>query len=201
VPNGLPADWLGLPADDAATTARADLGLPQRPTVAVLGRLCRQKGQDRLLKVWPIVRRHISDAQLILIGGGASSRKRGRPVPEGVIFAGHRPDPRPWLLAADVVAVPARWDGMSFALLEALVACKPVVATDVSGAAEVVKGSGTVLPDVDEDFATAIVDWLTSSTRLEQGLAARERVLSEFTAARMCQSTREIYDDLLAGDK
>ena len=60
------------------------------------GRLCRQKGQDQLLAVWPAVRAALPDARLVLVGAGPAAR-----LP-GVSFAGTVADVRPWYAAAEL---------------------------------------------------------------------------------------------------
>ena len=54
----------------------------------------------------------------------------------GCSLVGARSDVRTWLAAANVVAVPSRWDGMSLVPLEAMASARSVVATSVSGIVE-----------------------------------------------------------------
>ena len=85
-----------------------------------VGRLCRQKGQDILLDAWPAVLERVPDAHLLLVGDGPDAGAVRRRAGNGIRLAGKRTDVPIWLAAADVVAVPSRYDGMSVALLEAM---------------------------------------------------------------------------------
>ncbi|MFD3518248.1 glycosyltransferase family 4 protein [Streptomyces sp. NPDC058657] len=109
---------------------------PGAPLVVCVGRLCRQKGQDVLLRAWPAVTRSVPGARLVLVGEGPEGERLRHLAPPGVLFAGAVTDTRPWLHAADVVVLPSRWEGMALAPLEAMACGTPVVLSDVSGARE-----------------------------------------------------------------
>jgi hypothetical protein len=109
---------------------------PGTPLVVCVGRLCRQKGQDVLLRAWATVTAHFPDARLALVGGGTqfgALRTAARP---SVLFAGETADTAPWCRAADVVVLPSRWEGMALAPREAMACGRPVVVTDTNGARE-----------------------------------------------------------------
>ncbi|GAB3891419.1 hypothetical protein GCM10027612_37250 [Microbispora bryophytorum subsp. camponoti] len=53
---------------------RASLGLDDRPVVVCVSRLVPRKGQDVLLRAWPLVLRRVPGAVLLLVGGGPSRR-------------------------------------------------------------------------------------------------------------------------------
>lgn len=139
--------------DDGAGRAPARARLPllfdipsDAPLVVCVGRLCRQKGQDLLLRAWPQVGAAVPDARLVLVGDGPDGEQLRSLAPPGVLFAGASRDIRPWFQAADVVVLPSRWEGMALAPLEAMACGRPVVVTDVSGARE-------SLPPGHEDLA------------------------------------------------
>jgi glycosyltransferase involved in cell wall biosynthesis len=198
VPNGLPGGWITDSSPSAMRAARRRLGLRDAPTVLVLGRLCRQKGQDLLLAIWPDVLRAVPNAQLVFVGDGPLRERLAQKATPSVLFVGHQVDPRAWLIASDVVAVPARWDGLSFALLEALAAGRPVVASDAAGAAEVITDEvGSVLPAVDSAFAAALATWLTEPHKAAAaGRAGRHRVETQFNSDRTVSGVADVYADL-----
>jgi len=145
---GITAPWRVVPnAVDIAhyspsdrTQARAQLRLPDAPLVVCVARLSRQKGQDVLLEAWPAVQSAVVGAHLALVGDGperAALEARASDK-EGVSFVGPRSDVAHWLAAADVVALPSRWEGMSYVMLEAMASERSVVATDVGGAREAI---------------------------------------------------------------
>ncbi|MGX1883363.1 glycosyltransferase [Streptomyces sp. NPDC055287] len=121
------------------SAARAALpllsGMPAGTLLVVcVGRLCRQKGQDVLLRAWQRVA--VPGARLALVGDGPDRDRLTADAPPDVLFAGPSRDVRPWLRAADLVVLPSRWEGMALAPLEAMACGRPVVLSDVSGARE-----------------------------------------------------------------
>lgn len=132
VANPVPDAWLDI-ADVSPAQARERLDLPQRPTVVSVGRLCTQKGQDLLLESWALVRRADDSAQLVLVGEGPAQESLQEAADDSVIFAGAQEHVQPWLQAADVVAMPSRWEGMALSMLEALASARSVVTHHVPG--------------------------------------------------------------------
>ncbi len=68
-------------------------------------------------------------------------------------FLGTRTDVEPLLARADVVVLPSLHEGMSNAVMEAMAAGRPVVATDVGGTGELLRGRGVLVPPADSDGA------------------------------------------------
>ena len=161
-------------------------------------RLAHQKGQDVLLRAWPSVRERLPEANLILVGDGPERENLVKAAPHGVEFVGARDDTHLWFAAADVVAVPSRWETMSLVALEAMASGRPVVASAFDGAIDCLGGSGAVVPIGDHvALADALVRYLTCSPA---GLAiegAKARELATRTGDYR-QST-ERWNDLLRG--
>ncbi|ONK12768.1 glycosyltransferase [Streptomyces sp. MP131-18] len=139
VPNGVDPGRHPVADGVARRQARAALAavhaLPQRaPLVVCVARLCRQKGQDLLLRAWPRVAARVPGARLALVGDGPQRAALRAAAGPGVLLAGHTDDPGPWYAAADVVVLPSRWEGMALAPLEAMATGRPVVLTDTGGA-------------------------------------------------------------------
>ena len=137
-----------LGTERTRSTVRPRLRLPPlAPLVVCVGRVTRQKGQDLLLAAWPRVLARCPDATLALVGSADSRSAMPEAVPDGVVVAGPTDDTWPWYVAADVVVLPSRWEGMPLTLLEALAVGRPVVGTDIPAIAESLPtGCGTVVP-------------------------------------------------------
>ncbi len=109
------------------------------------------------------------------------------------------------LAAADIFCLPSRKEGLGVALLEAMAAGLPVVASAVGGMREaVVDGeSGLLVPPEDpQALAEALGVLLCAPERRAQlGNAARARVRAEFDVARMCSRTEELYVRLVRADR
>ncbi len=183
VPNGIDADTF-CPGERAA--ARRDLALEPDPLVVCVGRLCRQKGQDLLLDCWPEVLRAVPKARLVLVGDGPDREALERRGVPRVHFAGPRQDVVDWYAAADVVAVPSRWEGMALVPLEAMACARPVVSFGVAGMAQSVGEGGHVAAAGDlASFTAALVSRLTDPGSAElEGRAGRARVVEQFSVAR-----------------
>lgn len=184
VPNAVDLDKFAPAAAGERAAIRSALGLAA-PTVVCVGRLAPQKGQDVLLSAWPTIRSAIPNAELVLVGDGPDSPKlkQAAKPDQGVRFVGSQPDVRAWLVAADVVAQPSRWEGMSIVALEALASGASLVASDVDGMVEIVgrdaDAAGCVVPVDDPDaLALAIIDRLRDPD-LVSSESARARVRSK----------------------
>lgn len=201
VPNGVDLDRFAEAAEGEREAERARLGLPDGPLAVVVGRLAPQKGQDVLLDAWPEVRERVPGAGLVLVGDGPDRPALEARQVEGVRFAGKRPDPRAWLVAADVVVLPSRWEGMSLSLLEAMACGRPVVATDVAGMREAVGDeAGAVVPVASAPaLARAVAERLADPGRASaEGQAGRRRVVERHDVRRTCAQVAAAYDDVVA---
>nr|WP_184905383.1 glycosyltransferase [Amycolatopsis umgeniensis] len=127
---------------------RASLGITDGTPVALcLARLEPQKRHDVLLDAWA---RLDGEAVLWLAGDGslrADLEARGESSGGRVRFLGTRTDVPDLLAAADVLVLSSDWEGLPLAVLEAMAAGRPVVATDVGGVRDVLSGgAGLVVP-------------------------------------------------------
>lgn len=200
IPNGIDASSFD-PSAEARRAARDRLGVGEEPLAVCVGRLTRQKGQDRLVALWPAVRRRVPAAELVLVGDGPGKDSLERAAGAGVRLVGHRTDVADWLAAADVVAAPSRWEGMSLVVLEAMAAGRSVVATDVPGMQELLgDGAGEVIPaEEPAAFARALADRLEDpGPRREEGRAGRRRVEREHALTTTADRVASLYMELLA---
>ncbi|MFF1718793.1 glycosyltransferase [Streptomyces sviceus] len=202
IPNGIDTDRF-RPA--AADTVRARLlpGVdPATPLVVCVGRLCRQKGQDVLLRAWDAVLRRVPDARLVLVGDGPERDVLRARAPESVRFAGAVADAVPWYRAADLVVLPSRWEGMALAPLEAMACGRPVVMTDVDGAREslppALASRCLVPPQNPAALADAVAALLLDPPLRESlGHQGRRHVLSTHDVRRASEAVAGLYRDLL----
>ena len=198
--NGVDLRRWAVADDTARARARSALELAHAPLVVCVGRLSRQKGQDVLLDAWRHVVEAVPEARLALVGDGPDAeRLRARAVPE-VLFAGRRDDVAAWLAAADVVAVPSRWEGMSLIVLEAMASGRSVVGSDVAGVAESLGAvAGAVVPAGDSRrLAAALVERLRDrDLATREGRAARERVEQRHDLGTTTAAIAAVYDEVV----
>jgi glycosyltransferase involved in cell wall biosynthesis len=132
----VPAPPAPPPSAAAVARARAALGPPGRPAVLAVGRLAEQKGLDTLLAAAARWQDRVPVPVLAIAGEGplaaALAAVAGR---TGVDLAllGQRDDVPALLAAADVIAVPSRWEARALVVQEAMAAGRPIVASRVGG--------------------------------------------------------------------
>jgi glycosyltransferase involved in cell wall biosynthesis len=182
VPNGVDLTRYRRAEEGDRLQARKALGVPfDAPLAVCVGRITRQKGQDLLLTAWEAVRASHPAALLALVGSGDLMETLRRPAPSAVIYVGPVDDAYLWYVAADVVVLPSRWEGLPLTLVEALAVGRSVVASDIPGIAEVLpEEAGALVPLGD---VAALADAI--GHRLNDPHRAREegRVGAEYAAA------------------
>ncbi|MFV2083177.1 glycosyltransferase family 4 protein [Micromonospora sp. LOL_021] len=131
--------------------------LSDRPVVVCVSRLVPRKGQDTLIRAWPLVRRRVPGAALLIVGGGPDRSRlqrlaRRAGVADDVTFTGAVP----WAelpahyAAGDVYAMPCRTrrggldvEGLGIVYLEGSATGLPVVAGSSGGAPDAVRDGET----------------------------------------------------------
>jgi len=171
------------PSAEAVAKARADIGADGHKVVLGVGRLARQKGFDVLVDACARLRRRDRAPVLAIAGEGpldSELRTRARVSGAGVRFLGPRGDVPSLLAAADVVAVPSRWDGQPLIVQEALRAGCSVVASRAGGIPALVGEEAALLvrPADSGRLAAAIASVLD-----DPGLAGRLRVAAAARAS------------------
>ena len=172
------------------------------PLILCVGRLTRQKGQDVAIRALAELRER--EARLRLVGVGEEEGRlrelaRAIGVQSRVEFAGATGNPSPQYRAADVVVVPSRWDGLSFALLEALACGRPVVAARVSGISDLEAIVESVAPDDAVAMAESIDRLLQDQTRREElGRLGPAVVSRKFNIATTVDQTLDLAHMLAA---
>ncbi|MEV0346410.1 glycosyltransferase [Nonomuraea sp. NPDC050680] len=148
--NGLRAS-----AFERAEPASIDTALP---VVLCVARLAPQKGHDILIEAASRLVQRGRPCTFLLAGEGRERHRleelvRGSRV--DVRFLGDRTDVTALLAKADVVVLPSLWEGLSNAVMEAMAAGRPIVATSVGGTPELLDGRGILVPASD---ARALAD-------------------------------------------
>jgi glycosyltransferase involved in cell wall biosynthesis len=126
---------------------------------------------------------------------------RREDIPENVRVLGSVPQARSYFSAFDIFALPSRYEGFPYVVLEAMAAHVPIVSTRVSGAAELIEAEqvGFVVPN--EDNIAAFTD---ATITLSQDPALRklmsrncERAVRRYSVAAMVDRTVDVYQSLL----
>lgn len=160
-----------------------------RPVVACIGRASLQRHADT---VADLARQARTTLYFKWIGGGTESR---RLRDAGVEVTGWLPRERAiqHLQEADIVLHLARFEGLPFALLEAMGSGLPIVASDISVLQEVVGDSAVLVRDVEETLSALHALAGDSARCVTLGCAARIRYLKEYTEEAMVRRMKDLY--------
>ncbi len=188
VHNAIDAAWGAKhQSEEASAALRAKLGIPSsKKIVLTVGRLSREKDHITLLESMRGLRPDLA-AHLLIVGDGPErSRIEAAALALGitsdVTFTGQVPSAEPFYALADLAVLSSRSEGSPNALLEAMAARVPVVATAVGGVPEIASDGESALlvePGNAENMYKAMTTLLSDA-----GFAGRlasqgyERVLS-----------------------
>jgi len=123
--------------------AREKLGLaPKALVLGTVGRLEEQKGHRILLEALPDLIKYYPHLRLLLIGDGRlretlEQQSKALGLTKHVLFLGTRRDLGDLFRAMDIFTMPSLWEGLSLAMLSAMAAGLPTIATDVGGVGDV----------------------------------------------------------------
>lgn len=170
--------------------------------LVMVANLRQEKGHDVLIDAAPQIFSSCPDAEICLAGNGPMAealqeRARARGVGGRVQFLGECDDVPSLLAQADIFVLPSRSEALPNALIEAMAAGLPVVASRVGGVPEIVThGQNGVLvePGRPTDLASAIVDLIDHpGAAAGLGNAARSWVSRTYSFERMVSSTERLY--------
>jgi glycosyltransferase involved in cell wall biosynthesis len=205
--NGVLSEAYARVAANAGERIRQELGLAaDARVIGIVGRVEPGKGIRPLLQAMPAVVASCPDAALLVVGDGPTREESERlagdlGIAAAVRFTGHRSDVPELLAAMDVMAAPSTAEqGLGYAVLEAMCAGVPVVASRSGGPAEcIVHGqSGLLVPMSDVPaLAEALVSVLTDARlRDELGEGARRRS-ALFSVVRHVDDLQAMYREIM----
>jgi glycosyltransferase involved in cell wall biosynthesis len=174
----------------------------RRPRIGTTARLDVQKGLDSLLRALP----DVPGVDVDIVGDGPERERlmelaRTAGVADRVHFAGWDDNARGWLERWDAFVLPSRYEGLPLAILDAMFAELPIVATDVGSIGEAVAHGETgllVAPDDPPALAAALRELLADPQRARDfGRAGRKVALERFATAVKARRYEALYDELL----
>ena len=176
------------------------------PTIGIVARLDLQKGFEYLLRAVIDLRKTFGGLNLVIVGEGPDRPKIERMIERfglqaNVFLAGQQTDMPGAYAAMDIFVLPSLNEGLPMTILEAMAACKPVVATRVGAVPRVIKhGENGLLVDPGDSngLRDAVATLLSDPERCRRmGVQAHEWVKRNFTSQGMALKYREMYDEVL----
>ncbi len=198
-----------LPQCDRAEVEkfRKDLGLPvSHKIVGVVGNLYPVKGHQYLIDAIPSILKKCPETSFVFAGRGQLEEELRAQVcrlgvKERVIFLGLRQDIPRILGVIDVFVLPSLSEGLSMAILEAMIVGKPVVATQVGGNPELVLNgeTGFLVPPKDSQALTSSVVTLLTNRQQAAEFSERGKYRAEgqFSLRTMVRAYESLYDECL----
>ena len=177
--------------------------------VGTVGRLWPQKNHKLFLDMAKAVLalRSGEDIRFIIVGGGPlqgdlEKYAKYLRIEDRVTFTGERSDVWALLRDMDIFVMTSLYEGISNAIMEAMLMGLPVVATDVGGNCELVTNgeTGFLCPSHDENsLADKVIGLMKAKENARiMGGEGKKRILDEFSLPKMVKKTEDVYLTLLA---
>jgi glycosyltransferase involved in cell wall biosynthesis len=210
IPNGLPA-----PRHLPAPPLLPELGLPpDTQLVTAVGRVIPGKGAHHFIEAANQLASAFPKAAFVLVGGKEEAHTdyaqtirqkiAASPLNNRLQWVGHRQDVARFLAETAVFVYPATQpEGLPTVLLEAMAQGKPVIASAIGGALEIVQPdvTGLLVPPGDTAALTAAIKTLLMDETLagKMGAAGEAQWRQDFSVERQAARTMGIYE-LTVGD-
>lgn len=186
-----------------AKAAESKSPLPVVGTVAVLEE---RKGHRFLLEAAALLKQEGYRLKYLFAGEGSQKEMLKKTaarlgLAEEVMFLGFVSDIPSFLSKVGIFVLPSLYEGLGVAVLEAMAAGKPVVATGVGGLPEVVEDrvTGLLVPPGDSAALAGAISKLISEKALmeEMGDLGWRRIQHHFTMEQMAEKNEDYYYELL----
>lgn len=167
-----------------------------------------QKGIPYLLEAARLVRAADPTVRFVIAGDGPLRSELEKTADtlqlhDTVRFLGYRGDIPQIVAALDAFVLPSLWEGLPLALLEAMAAGKPIVATRVGGNVEIVDDpeTGFLVPPRDpESLARAVLTLRRDAeARQRMQIRSREKFARHFDVTSMTQAHAALYREVAEG--
>jgi glycosyltransferase involved in cell wall biosynthesis len=170
-----------------------------------MARLAEDKGLEYLIEAATLLPQTERRIHVIIAGDGPD---RGRleqlagslGIMDRVKFLGFRRDVGDLLAASDLVVLPSLREGLSIALLEAMAAAKPIIATSIGSQREVTSHAdmARLVPPADAQALSEAIQRLAGDQALMDHLGTNARAVyeSRYTEHKMLDSYKQLYIDL-----
>ena len=171
--------------------------------IGYVGRLSEEKGIQYLIEAGSVLKERSEPFKIVIIGDGPSRKEledlaKRKGLEKKIIFIGFQNDVEKWLPTFDVFALPSLTEGTPMALLEAMAAGIPVIATAVGGVPRVVESgvNGFLVDPGDFQAMSEKIMALKKNPESRNKMAAEAASLikSRFDVHEWCREIEREYD-------
>lgn len=186
--------------------AKNKLGLDENDfVIGIISRMDPVKNHEAVIKVLPEIMKENKNAKFVIVGDSPKSSAYRKKLMDSVeelgleknvIFTGYRKDVADILAAFDVFVHPSFSEGLPGALLEAMCAGLPIIASDVGGTRTLLKDNCGMLiaPDDPHELKNAMVDFMKNpELGKEYGERAKKRIEKEFSHDAMLDEYEKLF--------
>lgn len=211
--NAVDAARFAMPSMERQENLCASLGLKQGHIVVTLpGRVMPQKNHACLLRALGRLDEAKRNKLRVLFVGNlldegyrasVENVARNAGLADHVIFTGRQDDMAAIYAISDVVVLPSLWEGFPNVVLEAMVAGRPVVASNIADNDKLIRDgvTGYLFPSDDDQALAKLMDRLLDlprQTRQELGAAAHADISQRFTPKALAEANLAVYKAMLA---
>ena len=167
-----------------------------------IGRLMFQKGQEYLIEAAMMLKNKGYDFEYHIYGEGEkkdelSNLIKRHKLEDTVFLKGYTKDIYSTLKSFDIFALPSRYEGIPYVILEAMKASVPVIATEVGGINEVIMNmiNGILIQKEDPNQLAASILKLYDSEKLRNDftIQARKDFIEKYTIEKTIEEVEYIY--------
>ncbi len=207
IENGVDAQQIRQQADSPEGQRlrdRLDLDV-RRPVIGAAGRMVPQKDPMTFVRAAACLKDALPDAVYVWCGDGelrAETERLAAQLSVPLVMPGHQEKSAAIMRAFDVFVLPSIYEGLPFALLEAMALGLPVVASDISGVRDALgrEAAGWLTPPQDAQALAAQIlrAWTHQEEAQRRARAAQQLVKTRFSVENMVQQHFALYDRILS---
>lgn len=206
IPHGLEADKFSVQVNTKKMRQELDIS-PEAFVIICVARLSEQKAHEVLIDAFARVVLHNPGSIYLLLVGEGERRSwleeyaKRRHLSDRIRFLGYRDDVPQLLYMGNLFVLSSDFEGLPFAILEAMAMGKPIIATAVDGVMDILENhrTGLLVPPRDSNrLGNAILDlWCDQVFAKKLGDAARLEFEANYVQDVMVSSTLSFYERLL----
>ena len=180
----------------------ADISKKNDYMISMIAAFRKEKDHETLLRAMALLP---DDYKLQLVGQDFENRVPSLKVlchelgiEDRVLFLGPRSDIPNILENSDIAVLSSHWEGFGLSAVEAMAAGRPLIATDVGGLRDVVKGAGVLFPHGDSKTLAQKIQWLCENPDEYRAVARRcQARAQQYDISIMAQKYSDLYKSLV----